>query len=76
MPCAGKVVAWIVQHDREFLAAFRSVAVLDRPPATRLCPSSHQAKAWVEKEAAALGVCVEWVAGEPQPEASEGKARA
>jgi hypothetical protein len=67
MPYAGKVLAWIEQRGRgEAVAAFRSAAVPDRPPATRVCPSPHQAKAWVEKEAAALGVSVEWVAAKPR----------
>jgi hypothetical protein len=63
MPYAGKVLAWIEEQGRdESLAAFRSAAVPGRPPATRVCPSPHQAKAWVEQEAAALGASVEWVA--------------
>jgi hypothetical protein len=58
----GKVLAWIEQRGCEFLAAFHSAAVPDRPPARQVFPSSHEAKAWVEKEAAALGASVEWVA--------------
>jgi hypothetical protein len=67
MRSAGKVLAWIEEWGRgEAVAAFRSAAVPDRPPATRVCPSPHHAKAWVEKEAAALGASVEWVAAKPR----------
>jgi hypothetical protein len=64
MSCVGKVRAWIEQQGRrEFVAAFRSAAVPDRLPATRVCPSPHQARAWIEKEASAIGASVEWAAG-------------
>jgi hypothetical protein len=57
------------------LAAFIGVpgegdAPLQRLPATRLCASLDEARQWVEAEAMAIGVSVEWVSGASAPEAN------
>ena len=66
----GKIRAWIEQYpENKYLAAFIGVAVTAggqmvparRPPATNICSSPHSARQWVEKEAAAFGLPVEWV---------------
>jgi hypothetical protein len=66
MPPDGKLRAWIeVRHD-QVLAAFVGVTAAgntraSRPPATRLCASPDDAKRWVEDEAKAFGLPIEWV---------------
>jgi hypothetical protein len=70
-PC-GKLRAWIERYSEDkYLAAFIGVAALPgghmvpagRPPATQICSSSNSARQWVESEAAAFGLPVEWVEG-------------
>ena len=59
----GTLLAWIQPGDRdEFLAAFVGAdAAAIREPATQQCSSAEEARQWVEDQAAALGVAVEWV---------------
>jgi hypothetical protein len=71
----GKVRAWLETHGGKpgVIAAFvgmaeGSNAPLPRPPATRLCGSPDEARQWVESEARAFGVPVEWVGGVFAPE--------
>jgi hypothetical protein len=65
----GKLRAWIEHCTKEgLLAAFIGMPEegdppLGRLPATRLCASLEEARRWVEAEARALGVSVEWVGG-------------
>jgi hypothetical protein len=65
MPPDGKLRAWIEAHDDAVLAAFVGVpaaaARVSRPPATQLCSSAEDARQWVEDEARAFGLPVEWV---------------
>ena len=62
MSLSGKLLAWIeARADDEFLAAFVGGEAPKRRPATRLCSSPGEARCWVEQQAAALGVPVEWV---------------
>jgi hypothetical protein len=61
MPKGNRVLAWVELRCGGFLAAFVGGGALDRGPATRVCPSPEAAREWVEDEAAALSVPVEWV---------------
>jgi hypothetical protein len=66
MPDRDKLVAWIEPRPNdEYLAAFvAEPLVTKRAPATQLCSSPHDARQWVEEEAAAVGIPVRWL-GEP-----------
>ena len=62
----GRLRAWLEVQDDAVLAAFVGVpgatdARLSRPPATQLCSSAEDARQWVEEEARAFGLPVEWV---------------
>ena len=70
MAPGGRLRAWIErQSGGGFRAAFLGVAVMPdgssavvrREPATRVCCSPEKARQWVEKEATAFGLPVEWV---------------
>ncbi len=63
LPESSRLLAWIEsRHDEAFLAAFVGKPLADRrPPATQLFVSPEEARQWVECEAAALGLPVEWV---------------
>jgi hypothetical protein len=66
MPPDGKLRAWIEVHDDAVLAAFVGVPGapdyrVNRPPATQLCSSAEDARQWVEEEARAFDLPVEWV---------------
>jgi hypothetical protein len=68
MPQNSKLLAWIEpRSDDQFLAAFvgKPVAGL-REPATQTCASQEEARLWVEQEAAAVGLPVEWVSQAPR----------
>jgi hypothetical protein len=67
MQLSDKLLAWIApRSETEFVAAFvGGAAVSGRAPATRLCPSHSEARQWVEDQAAALGLPVEWLSGAP-----------
>ena len=65
----NKLLAWIEPRhgDCDYTAAFVSVlTALRRAPATRRCASTDEARQWVEREAAAFGVPVEWTEQSPQ----------
>jgi hypothetical protein len=67
MPQSSKLLAWVEPHrDQEFVAAYVSGAATRRRPATQLCASPDDARQWVEHEAAALGLAVEWVSEPPE----------
>ena len=51
-----------------FIGMAEGTAPSRRPPATRFCASPDEAKQWVESEARAFGVPVEWVGGGFAPE--------
>ena len=66
MPADGRLRAWIEVQDDAVLAAFVAVSGaahsrVSRPPATQLCSSAEDARQWVEDEARAFGLPVEWV---------------
>ncbi len=63
-----RLIAWIEQQaPSEFVAAFVASAVAaKRKPAVRRCSSHHEARHWVESEAGAFEVPVEWVDRPPQ----------
>jgi hypothetical protein len=70
MTPGGKLRAWIErQPGGRFLAGFVAVvvtpdgrmAVANRPPATQVCSTPEEAREWVEDEAFAFGLPVEWV---------------
>jgi hypothetical protein len=70
MAISGKLRAWVErQPEGKFLAGFVGVAVFpdgrtavaSRPPATQVCRSPEEAREWVEDEATAFGLPVEWV---------------
>jgi hypothetical protein len=58
-----RLIAWIEpSSDANFLAAFVGAAAAgSRAPATRRCGSAEEARRWVETEAAAFRLPVEWV---------------
>ena len=64
----NKLLAWIEPHaDDVYRAAFVGKAAAEhRDPATRLCGSIDDARQWVEGEAAAIDVPVEWVNEPPR----------
>jgi hypothetical protein len=62
MPSDITLLAWIEPNSHaEFRASFVSKAAQRRQPATKRCVSTKDARQWVEDQAAALGVRVEWV---------------
>jgi hypothetical protein len=70
MATSGRLRAWIErQPGGRFLAGFVGVvvtpdghvAVANRAPATQVHRSPEEAREWVEDEATAFGVPVEWV---------------
>ena len=64
----SKLLAWIEPRngDREYTAAFVSfLTASQRAPGTRRCGSVDEARQWVEREAAAFGVPVEWTDRSP-----------
>jgi hypothetical protein len=69
MPLSSKLLAWVEPKDRDgFLAAFVSVpTATKRRPATQRCASPEEARQWVEREAAALGLPVSWMSAAPDP---------
>ena len=71
MPPDGRLRAWIEVQDDAVLAAFVGVPGaagprVSRPPATQLCSSAADARQWIEDEARAFGLPVEWVDGGQQ----------
>jgi hypothetical protein len=68
MPSGNKLLAWIESRSgQEFTAAFVSAPTASRRrPATRSYASPDQARQWVEQEAAALGIPVEWTDSSPE----------
>jgi hypothetical protein len=67
MPTKGKLLAWIEpRSDDLFLAAFVGAEASSRAPAAQPCPSRTEARAWIEDQAAALGLPVEWVGRPPK----------
>jgi hypothetical protein len=63
MPVGSKLLAWIVPRRDEYVAAIVGAgAVSSRAPATQLCSSRDEARQWIEDEAAAIGVPIEWLA--------------
>jgi hypothetical protein len=72
MAPSGKLRAWIEHYPEDkYLAAFIGVAAMPgghmaaagRPPATHIFSSPNSARQWVENEATAFGLPVEWVEG-------------
>jgi hypothetical protein len=63
----GKLLAWIEPRDYgEFVAAFvGAAAARERVPATQPFLSRAEARQWIEDQAAALGLPIEWVPGPP-----------
>jgi hypothetical protein len=65
----NKLLAWIEPRHgegEECMAAFVSVPTASRrAPATYSCASPDEAREWVEVQAAALGVPVEWTDRSP-----------
>ena len=68
MSRSNKLLAWIEPRgDHEYLAAFVGApAASQRAPAVQLCSSRDDARHWVDGEAAALDVTVEWVTEAPR----------
>lgn len=53
------LIAWTSKDDGDVLAAFVAPNT-ERQPAMRRCANEDEARAWVKKEADALGLPVEW----------------
>jgi hypothetical protein len=67
MQSSDKLLAWVVPHGDDFVAAIVGAPVARRrAPATHLCSSRPAAVEWVEEESAAVGLPVEWVDGVPR----------
>jgi hypothetical protein len=67
-PASSKLLAWIEASDgREFQAAVVAAMASRRKPATNRCAFLHEARRWVEVQAAEFGVPVEWVDQPPPP---------
>ena len=70
MQPGGKLRAWIETRGGSISAAFVGVPDgVDQPqvsrlPAIRNCASVDDARRWIDAEAAALGLPVEWVGGQ------------
>ena len=65
MPMRGKLLAWIERRsDNAFLVSLVGGAAPQREPAKRLCNSPDQARQWVEEQAAALDLPIEWLPGD------------
>jgi len=64
----NKLLAWIEpRSDRQFTAAFVSIPTASRrAAATYSCASPDEAREWVEVQAAALGIPVEWTDDQPR----------
>jgi hypothetical protein len=59
---SGKLLAWIEPGEEEtVVAAFVGSGARDRLAATQTCSTHDEARKWVETEAEAIGVPVEWV---------------
>jgi hypothetical protein len=66
---SDKLLAWVEPRsgDQAFTAAFVSVPTASRrAPATYSCDSPREAREWVEVQAAALGIPVEWTDDRPR----------
>jgi hypothetical protein len=72
MTQSGRLRAWIERRPGgNFVAGFVGVVVTpdgrmaaaNRAPATHVCRSPEEAREWVEDEATAFGLPVEWVEG-------------
>lgn len=62
MPLGDRLFAWIEPRNTDgFMAALVGGGAQQRVPATQLFRSPDEARRWVEAEAAALGVPVEWL---------------
>lgn len=53
------LIAWTSADDGDVLAAFVA-PYTERVPAMRRCATECEARAWVQREAATLGLPVEW----------------
>lgn len=65
-----ELLAWIEPRngDPAYTAAFVSIPTASRrAPATGSCASPEEAREWVEVQAAALGVPIEWTDRSPPP---------
>lgn len=60
---SGKLRAWIASYcGEEFVAAFVGESAAScREPATRRCHSADEARGWVEAEARAIGLEIDWL---------------
>jgi len=63
MTLDGRLLAWIEdKNDRKFTAYFVSSDLKEsRPPATSSCVSRLEAQLWIESQAEALRLPLDWV---------------
>jgi|KBSSwiStaDraftv2_1062776.scaffolds.fasta_scaffold7144752_1 hypothetical protein len=61
MPTSPKLLAWIDPRNNGVLAAFIGAGATGSRPATRVCRSADEAREWIEAQATALNVGVEWL---------------
>jgi hypothetical protein len=62
MSNAGGLLAWVIAHaDHTFTAAFVGADARSRNPASQVHASHDDAARWVEAEAAAIGLSIEWI---------------
>ena len=61
MPTSPKLLAWIDPRNNGVLAAFIGAGATGSEPATRVCRSADEAREWIEAQATALNVGVEWL---------------
>jgi hypothetical protein len=67
MPATPKLLAWIDPRTQGSLAAFVGAGATGSKPATRVCQSAHEAREWVEAQAAELNAVVEWLPAPRRP---------
>jgi hypothetical protein len=66
MKTSGTLLAWIAPHGDEYVAAIVGAGALHgRTPATQTCKSQSRAIEWVQEEAAAVDLPVEWLEAAP-----------
>jgi len=63
MTRGSKLLAWVDPRTLGVLAVYIGGDATAQQPATKVCSSTDEAHAWVEAQAAALGLQVEWLSG-------------
>jgi hypothetical protein len=66
LPSRQKLLGWIETRGTEnFVGAFIGEEAISRAPATQRCSSADEARRWIEDEAEAVGLSVNWLTNSP-----------